>query len=97
MVPETRCVRSGDVDIAFQVFGSGPRNLLALSGYRSHLEVVWEPPGFARFLERLGSIGRVPTFDKRGTKPRASPTMHACWRGCGGWNVSRRRRMSPPR
>jgi class 3 adenylate cyclase/alpha-beta hydrolase superfamily lysophospholipase len=66
-VPETRFVRSGDVDIAYQVFGSGPRNLLALSGWVSHLEVIWELPEFARFLERLGSIGRVVTFDKRGT------------------------------
>jgi class 3 adenylate cyclase/alpha-beta hydrolase superfamily lysophospholipase len=77
MVPETRFVRSGDVDIAFQVFGSGPRNLLALSGYVSHLEVVWELPEFARFLERLGSIGRVATFDKRGTGMSDRPARRA--------------------
>src|SRR5437588_12365977 len=64
--PETRFVRSGDVDIAYQVFGGGPRDILALSGFVSHLEVIWELAEFARFLERLGSMGRVVTFDKRG-------------------------------
>jgi len=66
-VPETRFVRSGDIDLAYQVFGSGPRNLLAIAGGLSHLEVMWELPEFVRFLERLGDIGRVAMFDKRGT------------------------------
>src|SRR5262245_35133031 len=66
-VPETRFVRSGEIDIAYQVFGHGSRNLLAIAGGLSHLEVVWELPEFARFLGRLGEIGRVAMFDKRGT------------------------------
>ena len=77
--PETRFVRSGDVDIAYQVFGGGPRDILALSGFVSHLEVIWELAEFARFLERLGSMGRVVTFDKRGTgmsdRPAGRPTL----------------------
>jgi class 3 adenylate cyclase/pimeloyl-ACP methyl ester carboxylesterase len=79
VVPETRFVRSGGVDIAYQVFGSGPRELLALSGFVSHLEVIWELAEFARFLERLGTMGRVVTFDKRGTgmsdRPSERPTL----------------------
>src|SRR5262245_53279656 len=66
-MPETHFVRSGDVDLAYQVFGDGPRNLLALAGWVSHLEVIWELPEFARFLERLGEIGRVVMYDKRGS------------------------------
>ena len=66
--PETRFVRSGDVDIAYQVFGGGPRDILALSGFVSHLEVIWELAEFARFLERLGSMGREAKF-----LPRARP------------------------
>jgi class 3 adenylate cyclase/pimeloyl-ACP methyl ester carboxylesterase len=66
-MPETRFVRSGDVDLAYQVFGSGSRNLLAVAGWVSHLEVIWELPEFARFLERLGELGRVVMYDKRGS------------------------------
>ena len=66
-MPETHFVRSGDVDLAYQVFGNGPRDLLALAGWVSHLEVIWELPEFARFLERLGEIGRVVMYDKRGS------------------------------
>ena len=66
-VPETHFVRSGDVDLAYQVFGNGPRNLLAIAGWVSHLEVMWELPEFARFLGRLGELGRVVMYDKRGT------------------------------
>jgi class 3 adenylate cyclase len=31
------------------------------------IEVQWEEPSFARFLERLGSFGRLICFDQRGT------------------------------
>ena len=65
--PRTRFARSGDVDLAFQVFGDGPRNILAIAGWVSHLEVMWELAEFARFLERLGTMGRVAVYDKRGT------------------------------
>jgi class 3 adenylate cyclase len=78
--PETHFVRSGDVDLAYQVFGSGPRNMLAIAGWVSHLEVMWELPEFARFLERLGELGRVVMFDKRGTgmsdRPPGVSTLH---------------------
>jgi pimeloyl-ACP methyl ester carboxylesterase len=33
----------------------------------SHLEVMWELPEFARFLDRLAAMGRLILFDKRGT------------------------------
>ncbi|MGC2289020.1 MAG: adenylate/guanylate cyclase domain-containing protein [Thermoplasmata archaeon] len=67
MIPETRYARSGGVHIAYQVFGRGPRNLIFVPGWVSHIEYAWEEPMFARFLERLGSFSRVVWFDKRGT------------------------------
>ena len=63
----TRWAMSGDVSIAFQVFGAGETDLVLIPGFVSHLEVSWEDPSFARFLERLGERHRVIFFDKRGT------------------------------
>jgi pimeloyl-ACP methyl ester carboxylesterase len=65
--PETRYARSGDVNIAYQVFGEGPRDFVMVPGWVSNVEVFWEDPPMARFLERLASFSRVILFDKRGT------------------------------
>jgi pimeloyl-ACP methyl ester carboxylesterase len=66
-MPETRYTRSGDVHIAYQVFGSGPIDLVLIPGYVTHVELVWEHEPAARLLERLGSFARVITFDRRGS------------------------------
>ena len=66
--PETRFTRAGDVDIAYQVAGPAARlDLVFVPGWVSHLEVMWELPEFARFLDRLATMGRLILFDKRGT------------------------------
>jgi class 3 adenylate cyclase len=62
-----RYARSGDVNIAYQVTGDGPFDLVYVPGFFSHLEIDWEHPGYARCLERLGSFARMIRFDKRGT------------------------------
>jgi hypothetical protein len=54
-IPETRFTRAGDVDIAYQVAGPPAQlDLVFVPGWVSHLEVMWELPEFARFLDRLG-------------------------------------------
>jgi DNA-binding SARP family transcriptional activator/pimeloyl-ACP methyl ester carboxylesterase/class 3 adenylate cyclase len=65
--PPVRYARSGDLNIAYQVTGDGPIDLVLVSGFVSHLEKDWEEPRHARFLERLGSLARLIRFDKRGT------------------------------
>src|SRR4029077_2584741 len=65
--PTVRYARSGDLNIAYQVTGDGPIDLVLISGFVSHLEKDWEEPSHAHFLERLSSIGRLIRFDKRGT------------------------------
>jgi pimeloyl-ACP methyl ester carboxylesterase len=65
--PETRYARSGDLNIAYQVTGEGPRDLVYVPGWVSNVELVWEEPALARFLERLASFSRLILFDKRGT------------------------------
>jgi pimeloyl-ACP methyl ester carboxylesterase len=67
MPPETRYAKSGDVHIAYQVVGDGPRDLVLVAGWVSNIEVFWEEPRLARFLERLASFSRLLLFDKRGT------------------------------
>jgi pimeloyl-ACP methyl ester carboxylesterase/class 3 adenylate cyclase len=66
-VPETRYARSGDLNIAYQVVGDGPRDLVYVPGWVSNVEVMWEDPGLAHCLERLASFARLIVFDKRGT------------------------------
>lgn len=65
--PETRYAQSGDVNIAYQVVGTGPRDLIYVPGWASNIEVYWEEPRAARFFERLASFSRLILFDKRGT------------------------------
>ena len=67
MQPDTRYARSGDVHIAYQIFGDGPINLVVVPGFVSNIENYWDEPDLARWLHRLGSYARVAMFDKRGT------------------------------
>jgi class 3 adenylate cyclase len=67
MQPTTRYAKSGDVNIAYQVIGEGPLDLVYVPGWVSHLDLNWEEPDYARFLERLASFSRLIMFDKRGT------------------------------
>jgi pimeloyl-ACP methyl ester carboxylesterase len=63
----TRYARSGDANIAYQVVGEGPFDLIWVPGWISNVEVGWEVPEYARFLTRLASFCRLILFDKRGT------------------------------
>src|SRR3982074_2294399 len=65
-LPETRYALSGDVNIAFQVMGSGPVDIIMVPGFASHVEFMHELAGYTAFLRRLSKFARVITFDKRG-------------------------------
>jgi len=67
MLPETHYARSGDVNIAYQVSGDGPLDLVLVPGFVSHLDLDWEEPRYAHMLRRLSSFARLIRFDKRGT------------------------------
>jgi pimeloyl-ACP methyl ester carboxylesterase len=67
MLPNTRYAKSGNVHVAYQVFGNGDIDLVFFPGFVSNIEVNWEEPHFARWLRKLASFARVITFDKRGT------------------------------
>jgi len=65
--PEVRYVKSGDVNIAYEVTGTGALDLVYVPGWTSHLEIARETPAGSRFIDRLASFSRLIRFDKRGT------------------------------
>jgi pimeloyl-ACP methyl ester carboxylesterase len=67
VIPETRYARSGDVNIAYQVVGDGPLDLVYVPGWVSNIDLMWEDPSYAAMLERFASFARLILFDKRGT------------------------------
>ncbi len=62
----TRYAKSGDVHIAYRVFGNGPRDVILVPGTVSHVELYWELPANEYLLKRLAAFSRVIVFDKRG-------------------------------
>jgi class 3 adenylate cyclase/DNA-binding SARP family transcriptional activator len=65
--PEIQHARSGDVSIAYQVVGDGPRDLILAHGWICSFQPGWEYPRIERFYRRLAAMGRLILFDKRGT------------------------------
>jgi pimeloyl-ACP methyl ester carboxylesterase len=65
--PKTSYAKSGDINIAYQVHGEGPIDLIVVPGFISHLELKWEFPPYVNGMERLGKFARIINFDKRGT------------------------------
>ena len=63
----TRYARNGEARIAYQVIGDGPFDLIAVPGFVSNVEYLWEIPGVAAVIERFASYARLIMWDKRGT------------------------------
>jgi pimeloyl-ACP methyl ester carboxylesterase len=80
-VPEVQYTKSGDVNIAYQVSGEGPFDLVFVPGYITHMELQWSIPSFVPLLESLSSFCRLIRFDKRGTgmsdRVGGAPTLEA--------------------
>jgi len=67
MQPRTQYVRGPEGHVAYQLFGQGQRDIVFVPDHPNNIEIMWEEPALARFLERLATVGRVICFDKRGT------------------------------
>jgi class 3 adenylate cyclase len=63
---QTQYVRSAGTDIAYQVLGDGPRDVVVALDWASHLEVLPEQPFIAEWFTSLARFGRVIWFDMRG-------------------------------
>lgn len=66
VLPPTRYAQSGDVSIAYQVWGEGPTDLVLVPGVVSHIEALHDLPGFTAFMRRASGFARLIVFDKRG-------------------------------
>jgi len=79
MPPPIHYVRNGDVNIAYQVVGDTPIEILMIPGWISHLAMDWEEPTWLRWCDRMTSFARLIRFDKRGTglsdRPPGVPTL----------------------
>jgi class 3 adenylate cyclase len=67
MPAETKYAKSGDVHIAYQVYGEGDLDLVLVGGYVSNLELFWEHEPARRMNEGLASFARLINFDRRGS------------------------------
>jgi len=80
----TRYAKCGDVDIAYQVAGDGPIDLLLYTGANIPIDCMDEEPSMARFQRRLASFGRLIRFDRRGMGlsdrgSASAPPTHEQW------------------
>jgi class 3 adenylate cyclase/alpha-beta hydrolase superfamily lysophospholipase len=65
--PTTNYVALGDADVAYQVLGDGPLDVLYCYGLGSHIELLWDIPAVAEVLTSLAAFSRLILFDRRGT------------------------------
>jgi pimeloyl-ACP methyl ester carboxylesterase len=77
--PQTFYAKSGDVHVAYQLFGQGDIDLVLVPGWTSNLDIWWDCREAANWLHRMGSYARVLIFDKRGSglsdRSEAAPGM----------------------
>lgn len=64
--PETRYAWNGPTSLAYQVVRDGDVDLLYLQGYGSHIDLNWESPHLARFLQGIARHTRLIVTDRRG-------------------------------
>ena len=67
MKPKTKYTKSGNFNIAYQVMGNGPVDIVYIPGWVSNIDMMWAEPRLAGFLTRLTLFSRLIVFDKRGT------------------------------
>lgn len=65
-IHRTRYAKCGDMDIAYQVLGDGPTDLLVLPGPFVPIDSIDDEPSLYRFHRRLASFSRVIRLDHRG-------------------------------
>lgn len=63
----TRYAKRGDLHIAYQTLGEGPRDLVLVPNWFTNVEANWDIPRFPEFLRGLASFSRLIVFDQVGT------------------------------
>lgn len=73
-LPETKFAKLGDDRIAYQVFGNGELDLIWVPASGDCIELRWDWPPYAQFLDWLGTKARVIAFDRRGSGASDPPS-----------------------
>ena len=83
VVSRTHYASRGDLDIAYQVIGDGPVDLIVMPGPFVPIDSIDAEPSMYRFYRRLSSFCRVIRFDHRGmgmsSRIGADKVTPACW------------------
>jgi len=76
MIPTTKYAKNGNINIAYQVAGDGPVDLIYVHGWVSNIDMMWLDPKITYCLNKLAGFARLIIFDKRGTglSDRVNPT-----------------------
>ena len=75
--PGIRYVSIGDGDVAYQVLGEGPGDLLFCNSLGGHVDLIWQIPQAAEFLEKVATLRRVLHMDRRGSGASDSVPLKA--------------------
>jgi class 3 adenylate cyclase/pimeloyl-ACP methyl ester carboxylesterase len=78
--PSIHYARTADaLNIAYEVLGDGPADLIVIPGVASNIEMYWENPRWSNFMRRLSSFSRLLLFDRRGVglsdRPGGVPSL----------------------
>jgi class 3 adenylate cyclase/pimeloyl-ACP methyl ester carboxylesterase len=65
--PRTHYAKSGDLDIAYQVLGDGPIDLIVVPPGLSIMDTAWDSGALRDFWYGLAAFTRLILLDKRGT------------------------------
>jgi len=63
---ETKYVAVGGSEVAYQIVGNGPNDVLWMYPLGSHVDLFWQIPSYAESLDRLCAFSRVIVLDRRG-------------------------------
>jgi pimeloyl-ACP methyl ester carboxylesterase len=81
MFSETRYALNGDLRVAYRTSREGSRDIVVISNWFTHCEVLLEVPSVHGWLEAMTTLGRLIFFDQPGTgasdpvTPGALPTL----------------------
>jgi hypothetical protein len=76
-IPETQFTSLGQDRIAYQIFGAGDIDLIYLPGVGDSIDLRWDWPAYAEFLNALGTYARIIMFDRGGTGASDDPSGEA--------------------
>jgi class 3 adenylate cyclase len=80
--PQTHYVEVGGADVAYQVIGEGPPDLLLFNAPATHIEMNWTLPDYAEVFTRLASFSRLIMFDRRGAGASNEAPPNMTWEDC---------------